>query len=144
MTNVLIIIYNTIYVANFYVLSLVNIRFFFIAALRAFPTNVFFQYRRKNELKVSWRKPSTQLCNCEITGYKICYSTKKNAECRIFVDTSETNVVITPLRPSTKYFITVSAKTNVGYGPKSTEVNKITNGGMNLFYIKPQSATKCL
>ena len=69
--------------------------------------------------------------NGELTGYRVCYSDKASTSnprcCRINAQYS--TVVITNLRPATKYFVTVAAGTSVGFGPKSTEISAITNGG---------------
>ena len=94
-------------------------------------------FRSKTKLQISWKEPNTQTCNCEITGYKICYSTHESAEnCEVAKELSgtETQATITSLISSTKYFVTVSAKTRAGYGPKSKKISKITNGGRNFAF----------
>ncbi len=44
------------------------------------------------------------------------------------------------LRRATKYSVTVAAGTSAGYGPKSTEISKITNEGKHVenFYFLEQ------
>lgn len=66
--------------------------------------------------------------------YKICYSTERYAEypCSIRYYTRTT---ISSLQPSTKYFVTVSAGNSVGFGPRSAEIGKITNGGMDFAWM---------
>jgi hypothetical protein len=43
--------------------------------------------------------------------------------------TQSKSAVIKKLQPATKYFVTVSAITRMGYNKKSAEKSKITNGG---------------
>ena len=49
---------------------------------------------------------------------------------------NETNAILSftidNLQPSTKYFVTVAAGTSAGFGNKSAEINKTTNGGIGL------------
>ena len=95
----------------------------------ALPFNVTIHSRGKNVLVVYWQAPDKRLWDGELTGYQVCYSTlesDKNAKCLM---TATFVYTISKLHPSTKYFVTVSAGTRAGYGNKSLEVSKITNGG---------------
>ena len=95
------------------------------------PKSVAFTNRSKELLTVSWRAPSENSQNSKLTGYRVCYSHKarsSNPSC------SPTNAhsytaQINNLRFATKYFVTVAGRTASGYGPKSMEISKITNGG---------------
>jgi hypothetical protein len=92
------------------------------------PLNVVFKSREKNLLEVSWEAP--QIWNGIPRGYQVCYSFEENSSnpsCS-WQNTS-LSYTISQLLPSTKYFVTVSAATNAGSGPKSSEISKITNGG---------------
>ena len=93
------------------------------------PLNVTVHSQGKNLLAVSWQAPDKRLWDGELTGYQVCYSTlesDKNAKCLM---TATFVYTISKLHPSTKYFVTVSAGTRAGYGNKSLEVSRITNGG---------------
>ncbi|XP_028402574.1 receptor-type tyrosine-protein phosphatase S-like isoform X6 [Dendronephthya gigantea] len=93
------------------------------------PQNVMFTSRSKNVLKLSWQPPEVNLHNGILTGYLVCYSSQTistSPKC------NETNTTLTftidDLQPSTRYFVTVAAGTSVGFGNKSAEINKTTNG----------------
>ena len=91
--------------------------------------NVAFKSRGKNSLEVSWKAPN-QRWNGEPKGYQVCHSDQEmsnNPKCTGL--TGSLSHTIFNLQPSTKYFVTVSAATSVGAGPKSSEISKITNGG---------------
>jgi hypothetical protein len=95
------------------------------------PKYVSFTERKKDQLTVSWRAPSENSQNGKLTGYIVCYSDEtksSNPSCFQENDQSYTTV-IKKLQTATKYFVTVAAATVVGYGPKSREISKITNGG---------------
>ena len=94
--------------------------------------NVSFQSRDKNSLNISWEAPKRSEQNGKLTGYQVCFYTdntdKNHKECR--ETTSEKfDFKIDGLKPSTKYFVTVAAGTKIGYGNRSSEIYKITNGG---------------
>ena len=105
--------------------------FFLFSVPSEAPGSVAFTKRSKEQLTVSWSAPSRNSQNGELTGYRVCYSEKarssspscspKNAQSY----TAEIN----NLQSATKYFVTVAARTTAGYGPKSEEISKITNGG---------------
>ncbi|XP_028416881.1 uncharacterized protein LOC114541103 isoform X2 [Dendronephthya gigantea] len=93
------------------------------------PLKVAFTSRGKDFLNVSWKPPEKSFRNGELTGYQICYSTMKNdknPECSL---TAAFSYTITTLESFTKYYVTVSAGTKVGYGKKSVEISEITDGG---------------
>jgi hypothetical protein len=86
--------------------------------------------RDKNSLEVSWRAPDKYLQNDELTGYQVCFYTRDTTpECLVLKSTNVLSLTLNNLRPSTKYFVSVSAITKAGNGEKSLEVSKITNGG---------------
>jgi hypothetical protein len=92
---------------------------------------VVFTNRSKEQLTVSWGAPSRNSQNGKLTGYRVCYSEKarsSNSSCSPTNAQSYT-AQINNLRSATKYFVTVEAGTTAGYGPKSEEISKITNGG---------------
>ena len=95
------------------------------------PGSVAFTKRSKEQLTVSWRAPSRNSQNGELTGYRVCYSHKANSNNQSCSPKNAQSYTaqISDLRPATKYFVTVAARTAAGYGPKSEEINKITNGG---------------
>ncbi|CAB4005118.1 Down syndrome cell adhesion molecule homolog isoform X1, partial [Paramuricea clavata] len=93
------------------------------------PLNVAFNSRGKTSLQVSWRAPEERLQNVELTGYQVCFYTRDTApECLVLTSTKVLSLTLNNLKPSTKYFVTVSASTKAGYGEKSLEVTKITSG----------------
>ena len=84
----------------------------------------------KDTLDVSWNVPDGRLWNGELTGYKVCFNSRDTAEeCLVLQGTRILSQTISDLQPSTKYFVTVSSRTKIGYGNKSLAVSKITNGG---------------
>ncbi|XP_028402590.1 receptor-type tyrosine-protein phosphatase delta-like isoform X2 [Dendronephthya gigantea] len=94
------------------------------------PRNVTNQSRSENSLQISWKAPKKIFWNGELTGYQICYSTKekdKRPKCLNMKSLSDLLYTIPNLQPLTKYFVTVSAGTRVGYGNKSLEINEMTN-----------------
>lgn len=96
------------------------------------PLNVAFISRGKGFLKVSWKPPEERFRNGELTGYQICYSTAendRNPKCSLATAFSYT---ITTLKPFTKYYVTVSAGSKVGFGIKSDEISEITDGGKRI------------
>ncbi|XP_028402429.1 uncharacterized protein LOC114525365 [Dendronephthya gigantea] len=94
------------------------------------PQNVIFKSRGTTSLGISWTAPvSTR--NDELTGYQVCFSTRDTLslpKCLLHNNTKTLSFTITDLRPSTKYFVTVSAITKSCHGKKSLNVSKITNG----------------
>ena len=103
---------------------------FFSQAPSGPPLSVAFVYRTKNSLSVSWQAPDEDVRNGKLTGYQVCYSNKKNLENPSCIATNTTlSYTIINLQQSTKFFVTVSAGTNAGFGTKSPEINKTTNGG---------------
>jgi hypothetical protein len=84
----------------------------------------------KNSLDVFWKVPDKNLQNSALTGYQVCfYTSDLTPECLALKSTKVLSLTLNNLRPATKYFVTVSAITKAGYGEKSLEVSKITNGG---------------
>ncbi|CAB4004016.1 receptor-type tyrosine- phosphatase epsilon-like, partial [Paramuricea clavata] len=120
-----------------------------------FPSNVTFTTRGKNNLTVSWRHLNKSLRNGILKGYIVCYSDKARSS---YPSCSHQNAysnatVIDKLQPATKYFVTVAAGTIAGYGPRSSEISKITNGervnpvatsysSLNLIITKPATNIK--
>ena len=98
--------------------------------------NVRFTTRMKKKLVVSWNEPDKGRWNGTATRYKICYSTQQRASRPSCKETHGlSSYEITSLQPATKYFVTVSAGTRDGFGPKSEEICVITYGGENLAWI---------
>ena len=95
------------------------------------PLNVRFTTRGERKLVVSWNAPDAQRWIGTATRYKICYSTQQRASRPTCSETNRISYEISSLKPSTRYFVTVSAGTSVGLGPKSEEVSIITYGGKN-------------
>ncbi|CAB4042861.1 tenascin-like isoform X4, partial [Paramuricea clavata] len=94
------------------------------------PLNVAFNSRGKTSLRVSWKAPKS-LQNVELTGYQVCFYTREDTAPVFLVFNTSAKVLsrtLDNLKPSTKYFVTVSASTKAGYGEKSLAVSKITNG----------------
>ena len=91
-----------------------------------------FTARSRNSLKVSWGSLQGLLRRFgKLKEYRICYSFRDNREnekCKN-IEASATSYTIKNLYPSTKYFVTVAAGTSAGFGRKSEEISKITNGG---------------
>ena len=115
----------------------VNVRhFLFITVPTAPPLNVHFARRSERKLEVSWDKPDRRRWSVITTRYKICYSTQERSSRPSCRETNRLSYEITSLQPSTKYFVSVSAGTNDGFGPKSAEISQITNGGMNLVWVR--------
>jgi hypothetical protein len=98
---------------------------------------VTFTKRSNNKLAVSWRHLNQSLRNGILIGYIVCYSDKarsSNLSCSQ-QNAYSNSTVINKLQPATKYFVTVAAATSVGYGPKSSEISKVTNGGKTPFRL---------
>ena len=111
-------------------------RFLFIIAPTAPPLYVRLTKRSETRLAVSWKKPDPRIWSGITTRYQICYSTQQRASRPTCKETNRLSYEITSLQPSTKYFVTVSAGNNDGVGPKSAEISQITNGGMNLSWVR--------
>jgi hypothetical protein len=92
---------------------------------------VVFTNRSKEQLTVSWSAQSENSQNDKLTGYRVCYSDKANSNNQSCSPKNAQSYTaqISDRQPATKYFVTVAARTAAGYGPKSEEINKITNGG---------------
>ncbi|XP_028402588.1 receptor-type tyrosine-protein phosphatase F-like [Dendronephthya gigantea] len=94
------------------------------------PLNVTFISRSKTSLGISWKAPVESTRKSKFTGYRVCFFTNDTSpECLILKSPKVFSLALKNLRPSTKYFVTVSASTEHGYGEKSPEVSKITNKG---------------
>ena len=101
------------------------------------PLNVNINSRSNNSLGISWNAPDKNLWNGKLTGYQVCYSSSvigENQEC-FHTESSVLSYNIPQLQPSTRYFVTVAASTKIGYGNKSSEISKITNGGKRQQYM---------
>jgi hypothetical protein len=94
------------------------------------PLSVTVNFRSNDSLGISWEKPYENLWNGELTAYQVCYRTAvdENKNC-FYTEPSVLSLNVSDLQPSTKYLVTVAASTKIGYGNKSLEISKITNGG---------------
>ena len=123
--------------AFFYRFFELNVRhFLFFIAPTAPPSNVRVTKRSERRLAVSWNKPDARIWSGITTRYQICYSTQQRASRPTCKETNRLSYEVTSLQPSTKYFVTVSAGNNDGFGTKSAEISQITNGGMNLAWVR--------
>ena len=109
--------------------------FLFIAVPTVPPSNVRFASRDRRKLAVSWDKPNSQEWSGEVTRYEICHSIHEGASQPKCSETMGFSYEITSFKPATKYFVTVSAGTSDGFGPKSAEISRITYGGMNFSWV---------
>ena len=111
---------------------------FFSQAPSGPPLSVAFTSRTKNSLSVSWKAPDEDVRNGNLTGYQVCYSDQRNLENPSCIATNTTlSYTINNLQQTTKYFVTVSAGTSAGFGTKSLEINKTTNGGEYISFNNP-------
>ena len=114
----------------------VNLRhFLFFTVPKAPPLNVRFTTRGERKLVVTWNAPDTRRWSGTATRYEICHSTQQRASQPRCSETNRLQFEITSVQPATRYFVTVSAGTSVGFGPKSEEISIITYGGENLARI---------
>ena len=118
-------------------IEFVNVRhFLFITVPTAPPLNVRLTKRSERQLVVSWDKPDTRRWSGKATRYKICHSTQERDLRPTCKETNRLSYEITSLQPFTKYFVTVSAGTSFGFGPKTAEVSEMTNRGMSLVRVR--------
>lgn len=104
--------------------------YFFLTTAPSKPPYVAFGSRTKNSLSLSWRAPDKQFRNGKLTGYRVCHSDQERSNNPTCIERNTTlTYTINNLQSSTKYFVTVSAGTSVGFGANSAEISKITNGG---------------
>ena len=109
------------------------------------PLNVTLKSHGKTSLDVSWKVPDENLQNSEVTGYQVCYTKDTAPKCLVVQGSKVLSRTLYHLQPSTKYFVTVSAITKAGYGVKSLEVSKITNGGILIgSYIAQLTHRQCI
>ena len=94
------------------------------------PLNLRFTAHGKRKLVLSWNQPDTRVWSGNATRYKICYSNQERASRLRCSETTRLQYEITSLQPATRYFVTVSAGTSYGFGPKSAEVSEMTYGCM--------------
>ena len=92
--------------------------FLFITAPTAPPLNVRFTKRSERNLEVTWDKPDTRRWSGAATRYQICHSTEERDLRPTCKETNKLSYEITSLQHSTKYFVTVSVGTSVGFGPE--------------------------
>ncbi|XP_028402584.1 receptor-type tyrosine-protein phosphatase F-like isoform X2 [Dendronephthya gigantea] len=102
------------------------------------PYNVKLTARSQTSLKITWAAPRKSSWNAEkLTGFEVCYYIHENIKSPICISVITTSAITTwktytytinGLQLSTKYFVTVSAATVGGVGPKSTAVSGITDG----------------
>ena len=93
--------------------------------------NVRFTSRSRRRLVVSWNPPNRQIWSGGVTRYEICHSIHEGASQPECSEAMGFSYEITSFKPATKYFVTVSAGTSDGFGPKSAEISRITYGGMS-------------
>ena len=107
--------------------------------------NVAFTYRSSETLTISWTAPPRNSWNGQRLTYQVCssYNARSSNPTCSSENIQSSTAVIKNLRPATKYFVTVAAGTSAGYGPKSTEISKITNEGKHAanlhFSEKPEN-----
>ena len=94
------------------------------------PLGVAIESRSEKELNITWDRPERKFWNGKLTGYQVCYYSGKSRKDWKCVKTPAESYSISQLESATKYSVTVAAGTKIGYGNKSSEVSKITNGGM--------------
>ena len=87
--------------------------------------------RGERKLVVTWNAPDSRRWSGKATRYKICYSTQQRDSRPRCLETNRLSYEITSLQPATRYFVTVSAGTTAGFGPKSVEIHEVTKEGMN-------------
>ena len=78
---------------------------------------------------MSWKPPAENSRNGELKGYRVCYFFTRSSTPTCISNIKVLNYNMYNLRYFTKYYVTVQASTAAGYGPKSAEISKITNGG---------------
>ena len=103
---------------------------FFIRAPDAPPLDVKFVALGKKSFSWSWKTPSQDSWNGKLTGYEVClFKQESTSKPRCKTTSVMLSHTINNLEPATKYFVTVSAATSVGFGPRSPRISKITNEG---------------
>lgn len=86
--------------------------------------------RTKRSLELSWNAPDENL-QSRLTGYQVCYWRTLSPADKPYCTNRpiKSPYTLINLEPAVKYSVTVAAGTNAGFGTKSPEINKITNGG---------------
>ncbi len=82
-------------------------------------------------IEVTWAKLRENDTNGNITGYKVCYETRKSsvgscAEYKHVVGVDNTTFNLTGLNEATSYFVAVKAGTQAGFGPIGNILNTRT------------------
>ena len=99
------------------------------------PLDVDIESRSERELNITWDLPERKFWNGKLTGYQVCYCSGKSCKDRKCEQVKTLSYSISQLKSATKYSVTVAAGTKIGYGNKSSEVSKITNGGMRTYML---------
>ncbi|XP_017279547.1 Down syndrome cell adhesion molecule-like isoform X1 [Kryptolebias marmoratus] len=92
------------------------------------PLDMQLQALSSHSIKVTWKPPKADLRNGVLRGYSINYREydpvgsqfKTWQQLNVAATREVESVILTNLKPSTKYGVTVQAKTNAGIGPPST------------------------
>ena len=92
------------------------------------PRNVTVMARNSSSLSVSWKEPDEDKKNGIITNYTVCISHFKAGPCFKSYTTSRQNMIVANLNSSTKYSVRVLARTRVGSGNFSLDLERFTNG----------------
>ncbi|XP_017279548.1 Down syndrome cell adhesion molecule homolog isoform X2 [Kryptolebias marmoratus] len=123
------------------------------------PLDMQLQALSSHSIKVTWKPPKADLRNGVLRGYSINYREydpvgsqfKTWQQLNVAATREVESVILTNLKPSTKYGVTVQAKTNAGIGPPSTaplcstldevppdppviEVKEVKNYAISLFW----------
>ncbi|XP_024863373.1 Down syndrome cell adhesion molecule-like protein 1 homolog [Kryptolebias marmoratus] len=123
------------------------------------PLDMQLQAFSSHSIKITWKPPKADLRNGVLRGYSINYREydpvgsqfKTWQQLNVAATREVESVILTNLKPSTKYGVTVQAKTNAGIGPPSTaplcstldevppdppviEVKEVKNYAISLFW----------
>ena len=76
-----------------------------------------------------WNKPLFETQNGNIIGYSIRV-TDKNGVTYTLLDTTNMTITVSSLKTSTTYYVSVSARTSVGFGPFSQPISVTTKNNL--------------
>lgn len=77
-----------------------------------------------NSVELSWTEPDYNYEN--ITDYVVNFTSDKHSKSGVSLDTTDTNAVVSGLKPNTEYSFTVQAKNEYGLSEKSGTINAKT------------------